>query len=317
MTSMNRSHFALASFVVAVAAVPWLPVDGYLLGVLVVCGIYALYAVSLDLIVGFLGVYSFGHAAFFGVGAYVSGILVLSLGWPYWATLPIAAAICGVLGLVFTVPALRTRGIYFAITTLACAEIARLVVVSMPDLTRGYMGLSLPDVSAPWGLALDRTTTFFYAAFGLLVVACVAIVRLLGSRHGRAVIAIRENEALATSIGVPALAVTIALFAASSCVAGLAGALYAGFIGIASPDLLSVNYSALALLMVIVGGRGTVWGAVAGAFLFTVVSEMFRVADEWRMIFFSLMLIVSMIAMPRGLVAPLLARMAVPPSGRP
>jgi branched-chain amino acid transport system permease protein len=305
----NRSQIALLSFVVLILITPYLPVDQYMLGVLVVCGIYALYAVSLDLIVGFLGVYSFGHAAFFGVGAYVSGVLFTRFGWSYWTTLPVAAGMCGLLGLVFTVPALRTRGIYFAITTLACAEISRLAIVSVPSLTRGYMGLSLPQVSAPLAVSINRTQAFFYIAFGLLLLVCVAIERLRVSRAGRAVLAIRENEPLAVSIGIPAVTVTVLVFGLSACIAGLAGSLYAGFVGIASPDLLSVSYSALALLMVIVGGRGTIWGAVIGAFVFTVVSELLRVAAEWRTVFFSAMLIVSMIALPGGIAAPFLSRL--------
>ena len=119
-------------------------------------------------------------------------------------------------------------------------------------------------------------------------------------------LAIRENEALAQSVGIPVLATTVGVFTASSAIAGLSGALYAGFVGIASPELLSVSYSALAILMVIVGGRGTIWGGIAGAFMFTVVSEFFRVTEELRMVFFSALLIVSMIAMPRGLITPLL-----------
>jgi len=305
---MRRQRLALALAVLALAAVPWFVPDRYFMSVLVLCGIYALYAVSLDLIVGFLGVFSFGHAAFFGVGAYVAGLLQTRHDFTYWATLPAAIGVSAALGLVFTIPALRMRGIYFAMTTLACAEIARLVVVSFPEYTRGSMGLSVPQPAAPFGLAMEHATVFFYVVCLLLVAACVLILRLVDSARGRGLIAIRENESLALSVGVPVLGTTVGVFTVSSGLAGLAGALYAGFVGIASPELLSVSYSALALLMVIVGGRGTIWGAIAGAAMFTVVTEALRVAEEWRMIFFSLLLIVAMITMPRGVIAPLLTR---------
>ncbi len=306
MKSRRSATAASLLSILVVALLPWTVPDRYFLSVLVVCGIYSIYAVSLDLIVGYLGVFSFGHAAFFGVGAYVAGVLQTRYGLSYWATLPAAMAMSAALGLLFTVPALRTRGIYFAITTLACAEITRLGVVSFPELTRGYMGLSVPQPGAPLGLALEHGILFFYLVYLLLLVVCIMVRRFIDSAMGRGLVAIRENESLALSVGIPVLSTTVAVFTVSSALAGLSGALYAGFVGIASPELMSVSYSALALLMVIVGGRGTVWGGIAGAFMFTVVTEFFRVADEMRMVFFSALLIVSMIAMPRGLIAPLL-----------
>ncbi len=308
--SRLRPQLVALLLVAGVVIAPLVRIDSYVMGILITSGIYAIYAVSLDLIIGFLGVYSFGHAAFFGLGAYTAGVLSATYGWDFWMTLPVAVLLCGALGLIFTLPGLRTRGIYFAITTLACAEITRLVIVSAPRLTRGYMGLSLSDVVAPFGLPVLRDVAFFYVTFSFLLLICFLVVRLLHSRFGRAVIAIRENEALAESVGVPAVKVTVMVFVLSSSIAGLAGALYAGYIGIASPLLVSVSYSALPLLMVIVGGRGTVWGAVAGALVFTLIPELFRVADEGRMILFSVLLIVSMLAMPRGLVAPLLRLVA-------
>lgn len=311
----TRASVALVLAIIGIACFPLVSRDRYFTSVLVLCGIYAIFAVSLDLIVGFLGVFSFGHAAFFGAGAYVAGVMQTRYGWSYWPTLPLAVIAAALLGLVFTLPALRMRGIYFAITTLACAEIARLAVVSFPEVTRGSMGLPVPAPAPPWNLSMEHGILFFYVVAALLLIVCVLMRRFTDSAIGRGLIAIRENESLALSVGIPVLTTTTAVFTVSSGLAGLSGALYAGFVGIASPDLMSVSYSALALLMVIVGGRGTIWGGIAGAFMFTGVTEFFRVADEMRMIFFSALLILSMIAMPQGIVAPLL-RFAAARKGR-
>lgn len=303
---MERRLFPWAALI-AIVVLPHVVADRYFMSVIIVCGIYALFAVSLDLIVGFLGVYSFGHAAFLGLGAYTSGILITRYDVSFWLTMPLAAAIAGGVGFLFALPAWRTRGIFFAITTLALAEIVQLVIINVPDVTRGSMGLSIPRPEIPKGFVVDDNGVFFYVTYGLLFLATLAILRFMTSPAGRGLVAIRENEDLAASIGIPVQSITTIVFVASAGLAGLAGSIYGGYIGIASPDLMSVNYSALALLMVIVGGRGTVFGAIMGAFIFSVVTEIFRVADEWRMIAFSLLLIVSMIAMPRGIVAPLLA----------
>lgn len=313
---MNRTHWALLLASASVALLPWVVQDRYFVSVLVLCGIYALFALSLDLIVGLLGVFSFGHAAFFGLGAYVAGLLQIRLDAPYWSTLPFAILLAAAIGVIFTLPALRMRGIYFAITTLACAEIVRLAVVSFPELTRGYMGLSVMQPTSLLGWQADHVTQFFYVTYFFLLIACVVLARFIKSPRGRGLIAIRENEPLALSVGVPVLSTTVAAFAVSAGLAGLAGALYAGFVGIASPDLMSVSYSALALLMVVIGGRGTLWGAIAGAAMFTVVTELFRVTNELRMIFFSALLIVSMIALPRGVVTPFLHIFKAPARGR-
>lgn len=301
--------WAAMLLILAVAALPIVITDAYFRSILVICIIYALFAVSLDLIVGFIGVYSFGHAAFLGVGAYTSGILVTKVGLPYLVTIPAAMVIAGLLGLVFSLPALRMRGVYFAITTLACAEIVKLVATNWSSLTDGSMGLPITvnhfgPIEVP-----DIRVALYYLGLAGLTLACFFLARLVNSPIGRGLIAIRENEALAATNGIPVFLVKSILFSVSAALAGLAGAIYAPFVGIIGPDLLSVNYSALGLLMVVVGGQGTIIGPIIGALLFTVVAEFFRFADELRMVAFSALLIVSIIAMPRGIVAPFLDRM--------
>lgn len=297
----------VAVLILATASLPFFITDPYFRNTLIICGIYAIFAISLDLIAGFIGVYSFGHAAFLGVGAYTSGILVAKGGLPYLATIPIAMLFSGLLGFVFSLPALRMRGVYFAITTLACAEIIKLVATNWSSLTEGNMGLPVAVTSfAPLPFTDDRLA-LYYIALTALALCCFFIARFVRSPTGRGLIAIRENEALASTVGVPVFAVKSILFSVSAAIAGLAGAIYAPFVGIVGPDLMSVNYSALGLLMVVVGGQGTIVGPIVGAIMFSLVAEFFRFADELRMIVFSALLVFSIIVMPRGLIAPLIA----------
>ncbi len=300
---LRISLVAMALLVVAVA--PFVVTDAYFQQVLVIFGIYAIFAVALDILFGFLGVHSFGHAAFFGGGAYVCGILMETWALPFGVALVAATLASAALGFLIAIPALRMRGIYFAITTLFCAEIVRLVVTNVPEVTRGVMGLTTPMPSFPGVSYRYETVAFYYLTFAILVLACFLLERFRISPLGRSFIAIRENEQLAASVGVPVFRIKFYAFGVSGGLAGLAGAIYAPFIGIISPDLLSPTYSAMGMLMVVVGGFGTIYGAIFGAFMFSVVTEFFRAAAELRMIIFSGILIAAIIFMPRGVLTPL------------
>lgn len=291
----------LLAIVLAVAVAPLIITDPYFRYVLVICGIYSIYAVALDLVVGYVGIDSFGHAAFFGCGAYTSGTLMFHIGLPFWSTIPLAMLLSGLLGVCISVPALRLRGVYFAMTTLAAAEIVRLVVMNWPSVTRGMLGLTVPTPEMPFVEPGDEVIVFYYLTFACLIAVCILCRLFIRTPVGRAVIAIRENEDLAAAVGIPAFRLKSGVFVASAMLSGLAGAIYAPFVSILSPDVLSVNYSALGLLMVIVGGKGTIYGALIGAFMFSVVTEAFRVASDLRMIVFSLLLILSIIFMPQGI----------------
>ena len=301
---MLRISLALAALLV-IAVAPFVVIDPYFQQVLVIFGIYAIFAVALDILFGFLGVHSFGHAAFFGGGAYVCGILMETYGVSFGAALVAATLFSAVLGFLIAIPALRMRGIYFAITTLFCAEVVRLVVTNVPNVTRGVMGLTTPMPSFPGVPYGYETAIFYYITFAILVLACFLLERFRVSPFGRSFVAIRENEQLAASVGVPVFRIKFYAFGVSGGLAGLAGAIYAPLIGIISPDLLSPTYSAMGMLMVVVGGFGTIYGAIFGAFMFSVVTEFFRAAAELRMIIFSGILIAAIIFMPRGVLTPL------------
>ncbi len=300
-------RLSLSVVVAVIALFPVLFTGPYIRQVAVLCGIYAIYAVSVDIIAGLIGLYSFGQAAFLGVGGYVAALLMMHFNAPLWAVLPASMLIAGLLGTILILPALRLRGVYFAIVTLACGEICRLVAINWTDLTRGVIGLPITVNAFPALPDSAQILAFYYLSYGLLAVACFFLYRFLKSPTGQAIIAVRENEMLAASVGVPILRLKSTLLIISAMLAGLAGAIYAPFVGIVSPDLLSVDYSAVGLLMVVVGGQGTIIGAIIGAFIFTGLTELLRFASELRMVIFSVALIISIIMMPKGIVAPFLA----------
>lgn len=280
--------------------------DPYLWHILVIFEIYCLLALSLNILVGYIGEVSLGHAAFFGLGAYASAILSKNVGLPVLLSIPAAVIFSGILGLFIGYLALRLKGPYFAITTLAFAEIIRLIVTNWVDLTRGPLGFTqIPPLvlSFPGWFEFKVIHELHYYYFVLVLVGLVfsLIYNLIHSPTGRTFLAIREQEPLARSIGISPFRHKVLAFVISTMVAGLAGAAYAHFFRIISPDVNMVYYSAIPLMMVMVGGRGTILGPFLGALLFAVLPELFRTAGTIRMVFFASFLLACIVYMPEGI----------------
>jgi branched-chain amino acid transport system permease protein len=277
----------------------------YLRNLLVIFGIYCLLALSLNIVVGYIGEVSLGHAAFLSLGAYTSAILSKTVGFPVVLSIPAAVVFSGVMGLFIGYLALRLKGPYFAITTLAFAEIIRLIVTNWVDLTRGPLGLTqIPPlvVGFPGWFEFKVIYELHYYYFVLVLIGVVFFVtyNLIHSPTGRTFLAIREQESLARSVGISPFRYKILAFVISTMIAGLAGAAYAHFFRIISPDINMVYYSAIPLMMVMVGGRGTLLGPFLGAFLFAILPELLRTAGKIRMVFFASFLLATIIYMPEG-----------------
>jgi branched-chain amino acid transport system permease protein len=229
--------------------------------------IYAIAATSLNLVLGYGGMVSFGHAAFFGAGAYTVGILAaegissLWLSWP--AAIAVAAAAAAVIGAL----SLRTRGVYFIMITLAFAQMVYYIFVSLKAYG-GEDGLPMRSRSAPgFGLSLGDDVAWYYVVLALFAAVLYGLYRLSRSRFGRVIEAIRENETRAEAIGFPVYRYKLACFVISGAVAGLAGALIANQSNYVSPSLLHWIQSGTLMIMVILGGVGTLWGGALGAFV--------------------------------------------------
>jgi branched-chain amino acid transport system permease protein len=237
--------------------------------------IYAMAAASLNLVLGYGGMVSFGHAAFFGAGAYVVGILTSEGLTSAWLTWPAAIATAALAALVIGAISLRTRGVYFIMITLAFAQMMYYVFVSMKAYG-GDDGLSLPRRSSVgFGIDLRNEFAWYYLVLLLLIIVLYLLHRLLGSRFGRVIEAIRENETRAAAIGYPVYRYQLLCFVISGAIAGLAGALIANQTSYVGPALLHWVQSGTLMVMVILGGVGRFWGGPVGAAVLLSLEELF------------------------------------------
>ncbi len=307
---MLRPSLPIAALAIALLAVPLVLTDQYYLHLLIVAGIFVIVAVSLDLMVGYVGQLSLAHAAFFALGAYTSALLFVHLKWSMWLGLPAAALITAGTAFALGWVILRVRGHRFIIITVAFSEIMRLAATNWVDVTRGFMGLpglAIPRLYLPGLGAVDISSKerFYYVVLVAAVLAYVACRAMVRSSVGRAFVLVRENEVLAESLGISAFRYCMIAFVAGAALAGTAGSLYAHYVGFVSPDLFNFSYVTIMLIMVILGGKGTLTGPALGAVVFTFLPELLREASHWRMIIFATILIVATLFMPRGIIFPL------------
>ena len=277
----------------------------YYLHMFVMSEIYAVLAMSLALIVGFSGQVSMGHAAFYGVGAYASALISLKSGLPFWVTIWCAGAVAGLLSFVIGKMVLRLRGHFLAITTAFFGVLVTLILNNWIDLTNGPMGVpGIPrpsPISLP-GLTLSFETRADYYYLGLVFVGLVAFLlyRIVNSRIGDALIAIRENEELARSIGVDAMAYKVFAFTLGGALAGMAGSFYAHYILFISPVTFTIAESINLLVMIIFGGMTTLFGPVFGAVALTLLPEFLRMAGSLRLVIYGVALVIFIIWLPLG-----------------
>ena len=265
----------------------------YYSGLLAYAAVLAIFGLSINLTVGYLGLISFGHAAFFGLGAYVAGLAVLNLGIDYWLMLLIAPIPAAMLGALVGFASVRLGGAYFAIATLTTAEILRLVASNWIDLTRGPLGLIVrrPRLSGLESLGLSFHQYYLLAALLGLGLAVFIVHRLLDSPTGRAWKVIRESNDLAESIGIRTVRERVVAIAISGGLAGFAGVLFIPRTLVLTPDLFNPMFSATGLLIAILGGKGTLIGPLLGGAIFAALPETLRFVDEYRIAIFALILL--------------------------
>jgi len=293
-------------FIVAAAALTlpfWLS-SAYHLHVAIMAAIFGVLALSLNLLLGFTGQLSLGHAAFFGIGAYTSALLTLKADWPFWPALAAAVTLAGATGWFIGRLALKLRGAYFVLVTISFAGVISLVSVNWIELTNGPLGL--PGVPAPdlFGWSLRSKTAYYYLVLAALALSYLVCSRLVRSRIGRAFVALRENEPLAESIGVDVTHYLVLATVVSAAMAGLGGSLYAHYTRFVSPEVFLFTYTVTMVIMVVAGGKGTLAGPLAGAVLFTVLPETLRAAAswQWQMLAYGVLLVLLVFFLPRGIV---------------
>lgn len=258
-------------------------------------GIYIILAVSLNMVTGYLGQLPLGHAGFMAVGAYVGALVwKAAVGMPAWCSILLGLIAAGVaaaiFGVIIGIPALRLKGDYLAIITLGFGEIIRICIINLPSVTGGTPGL----------LNIPKHANFF-VIFTAVAVTCYVIHTIMHSRHGRAILSIRDNEIAAEACGINLTYYKVFTFAASSFFAGIAGALYAGYQGSLFPKSFDFMASINILVMVVLGGMGSMLGSVIAATVLTALPLVLQSFSEYRMLIYSLLLIIVMIFKPSGL----------------
>lgn len=284
-------------------------ITNYWTGILITAGINIILAVSLNVATGYLGQLPLGHAGFMAVGAYAGGIFMkatplyqmlrageTAAAIPYIIlALVIAAVVAGIFGIIIGIPALRLKGDYLAIITLGFGEIIRVILTNIDsvlgfDFTYGAAGLKqIPKISS------------FNLTFVCVALTCLIVHMVMKSRHGRAILSIRENEIAAESCGVHTTYYKTMAFVMSAALAGVAGCLYAGYLGSLFPSTFKFMKSIEILVMVVLGGMGSMLGSVIGATVLTFISELLRSVGDARMVVYALLLVVMMIFRPKGL----------------
>jgi branched-chain amino acid transport system permease protein len=305
---------ALAVGAVAALTAPYWVANPYHLHVLIMAGIFSILALSLNLLLGYTGQLSLGHAAFFGIGAYASALLTLRLEWSFWLGVCAAALAAGIAGWAIGRLALKLRGAYFVLVTISFAGVISLVSINWMDLTNGPLGLPgvPPPELGPW--TLRTKSAYWYLVLVAAALAYLVCQRLVRSRIGRALVALRENEPLAESVGIDSTRYLVLAAVVSAAMAGVAGSLYAHYTRFVSPEVFLFSYTVTMVIMVIAGGQGTLAGPVVGAVLFTALPEALREAMswQWQMLAYGVVLVLLVFFLPRGIVPAIVARAARP-----
>ena len=275
--------------------------DAYYLRILIYIGIYIILALSLNLINGYTGLFSIGHAAFYGIGAYSSALLTLRLGIPFIAALPLSGMIAGLFGFLIGKPTLRLSGIFLTLATLGFNIIYVLLMINLEGLTRGPLGIAGIPTPKILSYSFSHQVDYYYLVFFLVLFTLGSIYRIIHSRFGRALLAIREEETAAEAVGVNTVHYKMAIFTLSTFYAGIAGSFFAHYIRFIAPDSFTFWESFTLLAMLALGGQGNLVGPIAGAALLIALPELFRFLTDYRMIFYGLILIFMMLFRREGL----------------
>ena len=306
-SSSERSRlprwFSLCVFLAVVAAFPAASPNAYLLNIVGFAGIHILLSTGLNILMGYAGQISLGHAAFWGFGAYISGVLTAKFGWP--PVLGLVASVFGtsVLALAIGLPALRLKGHYLAMATLGVGIIAHTLFVQFSGLTGGPSGLvDVPSFSLG-PITVGSPVENYYFIWGWVAVGSLVALNLRTSRVGRALNAIKGGDVAAECIGVDTYKYKVIVFVLSAVYAAVAGTLYVHYINFAAPDTFGFMNSVLILTMVVVGGIGSFWGPVIGGGILTVLPEYLREYEGLDVVLYGAILVGVMMFMPNGLVS--------------
>jgi branched-chain amino acid transport system permease protein len=290
-------------------------ISEYQIYLLTLTVIWAILALSMGLVLGYVGQINLGQIAFVAIAAYTSSLLRMNLGISFWLAAPIAiglvVAIAAIVGLI----TLRLRGPYFILVMLAFAEIVRLIIANWQDMTNGPLGLrGIAPPEPVLGVAFDTKTGFYYLTLLVLALSLAALQRLIRSKTGRMLVAVREDEVLAEFVGVPIMRQKVIGLCISAFVAALGGVLMGPFLSILAPSQFTLFASVDMIVMVVVGGVGTLIGPIIGAVFLTYIPELLSFANHFRPILMGVILIIVTLFAPQGIIG--ILRRLFPSAGK-
>lgn len=296
---MTRGYFWVI-VLLFLTILPWLYPNDLFRHILIISMIYSLLALSLNICTGFIGQLSLGHNGFMAVGAYASALITINMGVSIWVGLIVAAVFSFIIGLIVGLPTLRVSGIYLGMVTLGMAEIIRLLALNL-NFTRGPMGLTGIPPFTFFGKVIFETLPIYYIIAAILFVIVIIVTRIIDSRIGDALQAIRVDELAARAMGIPAGYYKVLAFGVSAAIAGIAGGLYAHYLTYISPSAFGTDLAILLLMMIVVGGLASIPGSLIGAVILTVIPEVFRFVADYRLVIYGAVLVLMMIFRPEGL----------------
>ena len=294
---MDGKKTAFLIILLILAIFPPFILSQYLLHVMIISLFYVMMASSWNLLAGYTGQVSFAHAAFAGVGAYVSGMLVVFLGLSPWVGIFAGGVVAAVLGFGLGFLCIRMGGIYLSLTTLGFSEILRIIITNEDKWTRGTMGLQTP------GLLAEYSKTSYYFLFLIFtVLMLILIYKLIHSEWGVTFRAVLNDEVAASSSGIHTIQARILAFTLTSGMAGLAGGLYGHYLMLVTPDIPSLGQMFLVLAMAVIGGMGSFAGPIIGAFVLEILSEYIRSWGEYHVLLFGLIALAMARFAPEGII---------------
>ncbi len=298
----HKNWLILLAFIVAFAALPALVGNNaYLMLILSLSGMFIIATTGLDLLFGYSGQISIGQAAFYAVGAYTSAILTTKLGISVWLGMLAGGILATIFAALVAIPICKLVHMFLALVTIGIGELTHQAIINLPDLTGSFTGvraIPMPRI----GSYVVNVSSDYYIVLAFVILALFVKQRIVDSRVGRAFIAIRENTDAANAMGINVTYYKVVAFACSAAFTGIAGALYAHYIGFISPESFTLDTSVLFLTAVLCGGMGTFIGPIIGAVVITVINEAIQVLGAYQMLVYGIFIVVAVIYVPEGLV---------------
>lgn len=300
---MKQEYRVIAIISLILLVIPWLLPNRYLLSVAVLVGIYSFITIGLNLLLGYAGQISMGHAAFYGMGAYTVAVLTTRFQWDPFLALCMALLVVGVIAWLIGKPTLKLKGHYLAMATVGFGLIIQILMDELVEITGGPQGISGIPKLAILGFSIKDDFRAYFLIWGLVMAVQWMVVNLIKGKMGRAFLAVHTNESAADSLGINTASLKQTVFVMSAVLAALAGAFYAFTINYISPEPFGFNFSIMLVTMVVIGGMGNLWGPLLGTALLGILPELLRSFKNFDIAVYGLLLIIIVIFMPKGVIS--------------